>query len=289
MVAITDPERGSLRERASREGWRTLPIPSNVGGRFSVLTAAGLLPAALAGIDVEGLRRGAQTMAERCKNPVLRQNPAGVLAAVCHLHHELRGRSVHVLMPYGDRLRAFAAWYVQLWAESLGKRHDRAGQRVETGPTALPAVGATDQHAQMQLFMEGPRDKLITFVAIEEREPDLRIPESDGSEAYLAGRTLGELLAAEREGTTEALASDGRPSLTVSLPRLDAGQLGALLFLYQAATAFAGELYDVDAFDQPGVELGKRLAFASLGRSGYEQEAAQLQSRKASRNRNYSL
>ncbi|MBC7174000.1 MAG: glucose-6-phosphate isomerase, partial [Polyangiaceae bacterium] len=260
LVAVTDPESGTLRELVRTRGLRSFPIPSNVGGRFSVLTAVGLLPAALAGIDAPGLLEGAKSMADACRRPSLRENPAGLIAMLHVVHHERFGRNIHVLMPYADALRPLAAWYVQLWAESLGKRFDRSGNQVEKGPTPLPAVGATDQHAQVQLFMEGPRDKLVTFIAVENVEDDLAIPSTEGSNSYLGGHRLSALLDAERRGTTLALAQDGRPSLTISLPRLDARSIGALLFLYEAATAIAGELYDIDAFDQPGVEEGKRLA-----------------------------
>lgn len=277
LLLVTDPARGSLRALAAAEGLEALPIPPNVGGRFSVLTAVGLLPAALAGFDVRGLMRGADDMRRRCEEPDLRTNPAGLLAALHVLHHRLRGRHVHVLMPYADGLRAFAAWFVQLWAESLGKRHGKDGRVLESGPTPLAAVGATDQHAQVQLFMEGPRDKLITFVAVDALDRDLTIPKEEGPNAYLGGHSLGELLSAERRGTAMALATDRRPSLTLRLSALDAPNLGALFFLWEAATAIAGELYGVDAFDQPGVELGKRLAFGLLGRAGFEEEQRQVE------------
>jgi glucose-6-phosphate isomerase len=283
LVAVTDPQSGTLRGLCETEGWASLPIPSNVGGRFSLLTAAGLLPAVLAGIDAQALLDGAAAMAERCRSTTLRDNPAGMIAALHHLHHTQQGRTIHVMMPYADRLRAFAAWYVQLWAESLGKRVDRDGRTIESGPTPLPAVGATDQHAQMQLFMEGPRDKLITFIAVQDPGVDLAIPASLGNERYLAGQSLGALLDAELRGSIEALASDGRPSLTVTLARLDAAALGGLVFLYEAATAFAGEFYGVNAFDQPGVELGKRLAFGLLGREGFESIATDVRQRQAQR------
>jgi glucose-6-phosphate isomerase len=179
------------------------------------------------------------------------------------------------MMPYADALRPFADWYVQLWAESLGKRHDRHGRVVESGPTPLSAVGATDQHAQMQLFMEGPRNKIVTFISVADA-PDLPIPATMGDFTYLGGHSLLEVLQAERRGTTLALASDGRPSVTIELPSLNAASLGALFFLYEAATAFAGEIYGIDAFDQPGVELGKRLASGLLGRPGYEEAAEEV-------------
>ncbi|MFW6050836.1 MAG: glucose-6-phosphate isomerase [Myxococcota bacterium] len=276
LVLVTDPEKGPLRDLARGEHIDAFDIPPNVGGRFSVLTPVGLLPARLAGVDARGLLDGAAAVAEACERRALRENPAALLAALHVLHHRRFGHAIHVLMPYADALRPFAAWFVQLWAESLGKRHDRAGAQVENGPTPLPAVGATDQHAQVQLFMEGPRDKLVTFVAVDEPAHDLPIPTSTGPFAYLGGHTLGGLLDAERRGTTLALAEDGRPSLTVHLPRVDARTLGALFFLYEAATALAGELYDVNAFDQPGVELGKRLASGLLGKPGHEDAAAQV-------------
>ncbi|HEY2735375.1 MAG TPA: hypothetical protein VGI70_15365, partial [Polyangiales bacterium] len=233
------------------------------------------------------LLQGAEQMAQRCESRVLRDNPAGVIAAVHVLHHRLRDRSIHVMMPYSDRLRPFAAWYVQLWAESLGKRMNRQRQVVELGPTPIAAVGATDQHAQMQLFMEGPRDKLLTFLRVAEPAKDLVIPHAKGATAYLGGSSLHALLEAEREGTTQALANDGRPSITVSVERLDAHSLGALFFLYEAATAFAGELYDIDAFDQPGVELGKRLAYGLLGREGFERTGQEVRTLQAKRPKKY--
>lgn len=287
MVAITDPERGTLREIADQDRLLSLEIPANVGGRFSILSAVGLLPACLCGVDIEAMQEGAAAMAERCSNSRLRENPAGIIAAVHVLQQRLRGRCTHVIMPYGDRLRAFAAWYVQLWAESLGKRLNRLGSVVEQGPTPLAAVGATDQHAQMQLFMEGPRDKLLTFIQVQEAAADLSVPSSPGPYEYLGNTTLAQLLDAERQGVTQALARDGRPSMTIVLKRIDARSLGALFFLYEAATAFAGELYGIDAFNQPGVEEGKRLAFGLLGRKGYESAALEIRSAIAARPSRY--
>lgn len=283
IVAITDPKSGTLRELATAEGWATLPIPSNVGGRFCALTAVGLLPAQLCGLDTRAMLGGAAAMAERCRSTKAIDNPAAMIALLSWLHDRERGHSVHVMMPYADRLKSFAAWYVQLWAESLGKRVDRGGHTVECGPTPLPAVGATDQHAQVQLFMEGPRNKLVTFIGLAHHERDLTVPKNEGANGYLSGASLAQLLEAERLGTTEALAADGRPSLTLVLQRLDAAAVGGLLFLYEAATAFSGELYGINAFDQPGVELGKKLAFGLLGRSGYEAAAEQIRSAQRAR------
>lgn len=276
IVFVTDPERGSLRALAAREGIEAFSVPANVGGRFSVLTAVGLLPARLMGLAADALLEGAAEMAHACRRPELATNPAALIAALSVLHHRRRDHHLHVLMPYSDALRPFAAWYVQLWAESLGKRHDRHGVVVEVGPTPIPAVGATDQHAQMQLFMEGPRDKLVTFIAVDQPLTDLEVPAADGDFAWVGGHRMAHILDAERRGTALALAEDGRPSLTLTLERVDARSLGALFFVFEAATAFAGELYGIDAFNQPGVELGKRLASGLLGRPGFESAAARV-------------
>jgi glucose-6-phosphate isomerase len=170
-------------------------------------------------------------------------------------------------MPYSDPLRDLADWFVQLWAESLGK-HRHAGD-AGVGPTPLPAVGATDQHSQVQLFMEGPPDKTVTFVAVDEIEGDLVIPRvhADVPElAYLGGHRLGELLVAEQQATAGALARRGRPNMTIHVQRVDAWHLGALFMLFEIATIYAGALYGVDPLDQPGVELGKQFTYAILGR-----------------------
>ncbi len=180
-------------------------------------------------------------------------------------------------MPYSDRLREFAAWFCQLWAESLGKRVDRRGAVVHAGPTPVAAVGATDQHSQVQLYMEGPYDKVVTFLRIEHPGEDLAIPRREGlpeEMAYLPGHTMGELLQAEQEATSAALARMGRMNLTLSLPSLSAEAMGELFMFFQIATGFAGVWYGVNPFDQPGVELGKRITFAAMGRPGYTREPA---------------
>ncbi|MBV9881359.1 MAG: glucose-6-phosphate isomerase [Gemmatirosa sp.] len=268
LVFVTDPAKGSLRPVATKERIEALDIPPNVGGRFSVLTPVGLLPAALIGIDVARLMEGAEDMRRRCESDELESNPAGVFALLQWLAHERHGKGIHVLMPYADPLRDFAAWFVQLWAESLGKvRKD--GTHV--GPTPLAALGATDQHSQVQLFMEGPADKTITFIEVAGRGALAPIPSlyADVPDlAYLGGHSLGELLDAERRATAGALATRGRPNMTMTVDAVDPWHVGALIFLLELATAYAGSLYDIDAFDQPGVELGKQFTYAILGRPG---------------------
>jgi glucose-6-phosphate isomerase len=274
LLFITDPEAGVLRKLSRELGIPALPVPPNVGGRFSVLSAVGLLPAAVVGVDVEALLDGAGAMEERCRTPDLMRNPAGLFAALLHALHVEGGLPIHVMMPYADRLRSFSLWFQQLWAESLGKAVDRAGRTVNTGPTPLPALGATDQHSQVQLFMEGPLDKVVCFVSVADMGPDpVTIPlrhEAHPSLAYLGGHSIAELLNAERNATAEALRRRGRPSLEIGLPRLDARSLGELLMFLQIATVYAGALYGVDPLDQPGVELGKELTYGLLGREGFE-------------------
>jgi glucose-6-phosphate isomerase len=277
VAFTTDPARGPLRAIAEREGIAALEVPPGVGGRYSVLTPVGLLPAALVGIDVAALVQGARRAVERAEEPNLLQNAAALYAALHWAADAWLGARIHVLMPYSDRLKEFAAWYAQLWAESLGKRVDRRGEVVHNGPTPVAATGATDQHSQAQLFMEGPFDKLVSFIRVEHPDEDLRIPSREGLPeelAYLPGHTVGELLLSEQEATSAALARMGRMNLTLSLPGLSAEVLGELIMFFQIATGYAGAWYGVDPFDQPGVELGKRLTFAAMGRPGFAKESA---------------
>ena len=273
FVFTTDPENGALRSIAEAEGINSLPIPGNVGGRFSVLSPVGLFPAALAGVDAAALLGGAARADEYCRTPVLGENAAGLMATLLHVAHSELGASIHVLMPYSERLRSFSFWFQQLWAESLGKAHDRSGNVVHTGPTPLPAVGVTDQHAQVQLFMEGPLDKVVIFVALTGTQRDMKIGghrASVPSVAYLGDHTLGQLMDAERRATAEALRRNGRANMTFEIEYLDASTLGELFMLMSDATIYAGALYDVNPLDQQGVEMGKQLTYGLMGREGYD-------------------
>lgn len=272
LVFTTDPERGALRELASREGIAALAVPPAVGGRFSVLSPVGLLPAALVGIEVEQLLAGARRALAAAEAPELLENPAALWAGLQWEADQGLGRHIHVLMAYSDRLRAVGDWFCQLWAESLGKRVDRSGAVVHTGPTPLAAVGAVDQHSLVQLFVEGPADKTVTFLGVADHGEDVPIPAREGLPpdlAYLPGHTLGGLLRAECEATAGALARAGRMSCRLELPDLTAAALGEALMFFQLATGYAGAWYGVNPFDQPGVELGKRLTYAALGRPGF--------------------
>ena len=278
MVFITDPKQGALRPLAERLSVPALDIPANIGGRFSVLTPVGTLPVALIGIDVKALLAGAGAMAKRCENAELAKNPAGIYAMLQWLADTSLAKKNVVFMPYSDPLRDFAAWFVQLWAESLGKLRPDGSS---VGSTPIAALGATDQHAQVQLFMEGPADKTVTFVAVDNRSTDVTIPNAfaDVKElGYLGGHTLAELIDIEQRATAGALARRGRPNMTIHLERVDAGHVGELMMLLEIATAYAGQLYGIDAFNQPGVELGKQFAYALLGRPGADQAKKEWES-----------
>ncbi len=283
LVAITDPKSGVLRRVADELGLESFDIPPSVGGRFSVLSSVGLLPAAVAGIDVAGLLDGARRMRDRVidadEATDLRQNPALLLASLLYLHHEERGRPQVVMMPYADNLYDCADWFRQLWAESLGKERSTSGEIVHVGPTPIASRGATDQHSQLQLYAEGPADKVFLMLTARERGSELQMPQSRLTAhpefSYLAGVRMGDLLDAELRGTVGSLTRRGRPTAMLELERTDAEAIGELVMLLAAATAFAGPLYGVDPYDQPGVEEAKKLAYAALGREGYEQLAGE--------------
>jgi glucose-6-phosphate isomerase len=282
LLLTTDPEKGVLRAIAREEDVATLPVPANVGGRFSVLSAVGLLPAAMIGIDIRALLEGAKEMAERCDTPELRRNPAGIFAALQYLADTELDANVHVMMPYSDRLRDVADWFRQLWAESLGKQRTRGGDEVFVGPTPVKALGATDQHSQVQLYVEGPFDKTITFLSELEGGDDVQIPSAYAHHAelaYLGGHSMGELLRTEMLATEAALTQRGRMNMTLEVPRVDARSLGGLFMLLQIATVYAGHLYGIDPMDQPGVELGKQLTYGIMGRPGFEEARAEWEGR----------
>lgn len=272
IIAITDAQKGDLLAIAKQEQYPLFFIPGNVGGRFSVLTPVGLVPAALAGLDVAKLMRGARDANQTGWQESLEANPALAAAVVHHALATRRSKPIEVVFAYSSYLWGLAFWYRQLWAESLGKRVDRRGRVVETGQTPVAALGVTDQHSQLQLYMEGPRDKMVTFWAVRKPRAEVRIPRVfAGYDAcgYLGGKKLGDLLNAERRATESALTRAQRPNCRWTLERVDEYQVGAFLQLLEFQTAFAGELYGVNAFDQPGVELGKQLTYGLMGRKGY--------------------
>jgi glucose-6-phosphate isomerase len=271
LIVTTDTQSGSMRKIVDREGYASLPVPDGVGGRFSVLSAVGLFPAAMCGIDTRALLRGAADMDQRLQTIRLARNPAALFAAVNYAYYQ-RGRVMSVMMPYANALTGLADWFRQLWAESLGKAFDAAGKRrLRIGPTPVTALGSTDQHSQVQLYREGPHDKLITFLQVSRFRKETVIPRSsEPSSAYLGGITLGRLLNVEKQATELALLASRRPSLTINFPRLDAYHVGQFIYMLECATTVAGLLFGINPYDQPGVELGKRLTYQLLGKPGFE-------------------
>ncbi len=259
FVFVTDPKKGTLRNEAEAKGAKVFDVPKKVEGRFSVFSSVSLLPAALIGIDIEALLRGARKMRDSFMNKNIDRNLPFRLAKIQYLMYE-KGKRIHALIPYSARLTRFAEWYRQILAESIGKKKNDDGKIVHTGITPLSAIGVTDQHSQLQLFNEGPNDKFFMFLDVENRGRKVSIPSSASKEfSYLKGVDFGTLMRTEMRGTVSSLTENERPSITLTLDQVDEENLGALLFLFQGATAFLGELFHVNAFDQPGVELSKQL------------------------------
>ena len=261
---VTTGQQGNLRNLAEKHDLPALDVPEGVPGRFSALSTVGLACAAIQGHDLDAILAGAADEADRLSGS-LYDSPGYAYGAVSYALEE-RGAAVNAMMPYAESLETFAEWFAQLWAESLGK--DGRGQ------TPARALGATDQHSQLQLYRAGPRDKLVTLVRPDERA-DREIPETDlEGLSYLGGSTLGELLDAEFEATEASLAAAGLPNVRVEIDRVDARSLGELLYSMEAACVLYGELADVETFTQPAVEWGKRAARGLLGGGDFEEADA---------------
>ena len=283
IVATTDKKTGVLRQIAEQEGYKTFVVPDDVGGRFSVFSAVGLLPFALVGIDIDEIVNGIKDMDLALKNLDIHHNIAAQNALIHYLMDTEKGKNLSVMMPYSSRLKYVSDWYVQLWAESLGKNKDKEGNEVQTGPTPIKALGVTDQHSQIQLYNEGPNDKVITFIRVKEFENNLEIPaifEYTGI-GYLGGKTINRLINAEADSTRAALTDSLRPNITLTLPKVDGYHVAQLLYMLEIQTAIAGELYNINTFNQPGVEQAKNYTYALMGRVGYEDSARALQSKIA--------
>jgi glucose-6-phosphate isomerase len=279
MLVTTDPAGGTMRGIVDAAGFDALPVPPGVGGRFSVLSAVGLFSAGMCGIKVDKLLAGAAAMGARVGQTAVRKNPAAMLALLLHAFY-VRGKRLHVMMPYAYALKDMADWWRQLWAESLGKQSDLAGNTVNLGPTPIKALGATDQHSQVQLYREGPNDRVFVFLEVEKFGRDVTIPRVAGLPddlAYLQGQTLGRLLNAEKRATEYALVASKRPCLTIRFPVVSEETVGQFIMLWEAATAIAGGLLNINPYDQPAVQTGKEFTFALMGKQGYERQVGEFQ------------
>lgn len=281
VVATTDKQTGVLRQIAEQEGFKTFVVPDDVGGRFSVFSAVGLLPFALVGINIDEIINGVKDMDLALKNTKIHDNIAAQNALIHYLMDIKKGKNISVLMPYSSKLKYVGDWYCQLWAESLGKKEDTEGNQIQHSPTPIKAVGATDQHSQVQLFNEGKNDKIINFIRVEEYETKLDIPQIFlyTGIGYLGGKTINDLINAEADSTNVSLSDYSRPTVTITLPRIDGYHMGQLLYMLEVQTAIAGSLYNINPFNQPGVEQYKNYTYALMGRIGYEDSAQTLQER----------
>lgn len=279
LIATTDANKGNLIKIARLENLTTFIVPEGVGGRFSELCPVGLVAAAVCGIDIRALLKGAAEMDERTKEHDIYKNPAYLMAAL-QVAAMQKGANIHVLMPYADSLKYISDWYAQLWAESLGKQVDLDGNLIYAGQTPVKALGVTDQHSQVQLYTEGPFDKVITFLRVDRYRATTEIPNGYmdiPDVSFLCGHTQNELIAAEEAATEYAVMKSKHLSYSITLPEVNAFTIGALLYLFEVQTAFAGELLNLNAFDQPGVEEGKNATYALLGKPGYDAKKAELE------------
>ena len=278
IVATTDKRTGILRQISEQEGYKTFVVPDDVGGRFSVFSAVGLLPFALVGIDIDEIVNGVKDMDLALKNTDIYHNIAAQNALIHYLLDIKKGKNISVMMPYSSRLKYVSDWYAQLWAESLGKNKNLNGEDVQVGPTPVKALGATDQHSQIQLFNEGPNNKVIDFIRVENFDTNLEIPkifEYTGI-GYLGGKTMNSLMNAEADSTKITLSDYSRPTVTISVDKITGYNMAQLLYMFEVQTAIAGALYNVDAFNQPSVEQGRNYTYGVMGRAGYEGSAQVL-------------
>jgi len=281
IVVTTTIGKGTLYKIAQKEGFVTYDIGEGVGGRFSVFSNVGLVPCAALGIDIVGLMDGAKAMMDKSLQPNINSNPA-LMSAYLQVKAFEEGKNISVMMPYADSLKFMADFYGQLWGESLAKAIDLDGKSIEVGQTPAKSLGVTDQHSQIQLYTEGPFDKVITFIEVEKFRDKVTMPQDDSIEAccFLKGKTLNQLLSYEMQATRFALYKAGRPNFTVTLDKVTAFSVGELLAYFMYQTAFAGALLNIDTYNQPGVEEGKKATFAMLARKGYEEKLAEMQAVK---------
>ncbi len=282
MIFTTDASRGNLNKIDKTFGgkFKKYVLPDGVGGRFSELCPVGLLPAAVLGIDIKAMLAGAAYMDSICNKPDINTNPALACAVLQYIGMKMDpAKNINVLMPYSDNLKLIADWYCQLWAESLGKAVDYDGNTVNAGTTPVKSLGVTDQHSQVQLYIEGPYDKIITFISVGKYACEMPIPhgcEDIPDVGFLGGHSMQELIQAENLATSYALAKAGRMNYTINMPEINAFTMGQLMYLLELQTAYAGALLNINTFNQPGVENGKKATFALLGKHGYEEQKAAM-------------
>ncbi|MCG6551125.1 MAG: hypothetical protein L7F77_02260 [Candidatus Magnetominusculus sp. LBB02] len=272
FIITTNPEGGILRQIVKENDLMSLPIHPSIVGRYSVLSAAGLLLSEIAGINSDELLLGAKDILTKCSNAELWENPAYMFSVLLYLMCVKEKRTVNVMMPYADGLKSLSEWFCQLWAESLGK--------LGLGITPYPAVGTTDQHSQLQLWMEGPEDKVVIFIRIDDYGSNIRIPVVfDKIEEFklLSGQCLNDLINAAAKSTELALSNASKPNMTITIPALDAYHVGQLFMFFEISTTFMGFLFGVNPFNQPWIEAGKHNTFGLLGKSGFQKQREDIE------------
>jgi len=288
LVVTTGVGKNRLRDIAGEEGYPLFSIQENVAGRFSVFSPVGLFPAAMSGIDIKELLAGARYADERCRTDRLWQNPAYLSGALHYLADVGKGLNINVIMPYSDALLQVAYWFRQLWAEGLGKAETVSGKRVNVGQTPVVALGTTDQHSQLQLYTEGPFNKMVTFLQVEKYSGTVPIPpqpEQEDEYSYLGGHSLEELIRVEARATQLALTEAGRSNMSLIIPEINAFIVGQLLFMLEVQTVFTAGLYDINPMDQPGVEASKRYIYGMMGRRGFGDTATGVEESQAGKGR----
>ncbi len=284
IVLATNAEHSALVEIAEKEKIRVLDIPSNLSDRFNVLGPATLLPAGLCGLDIDQLLAGAEAMDKRCRMDRAMENPAYMHSLIHYLLTRKRRKTIHAMMAFSDRLYAVVEWYSHLLSVSLGKMLNRKGKAVHVGPSPASCSGPSGCYGQMQLYQEGPFDKVLTFLTVSDHGADIALPKIHGNiegVGYLAGSQLSTIIDDAYIGAAHTITASGRPNLTIAMDVVDAHNIGGLYFMLQLSTTMSAELYGIDPFDQPGVDTNKQAVFAQLGRAGFEDKAAALKEFRA--------
>ncbi|TYB30874.1 MAG: glucose-6-phosphate isomerase [Candidatus Mcinerneyibacterium aminivorans] len=281
IIATTSKQKGDLFSIAQKYDLDTFYIPEDVGGRYSIFTPVGFIPALFLDIDIKNLLEGAKFVDSAWRRKQVENNPIVLSGLVNYLYDKKMNRNILALMCYKDKLENIGYWYQQLWAESLGKKYNHDNEIVENGSTPIILRGATDQHSVLQLFMEGPHDKLIVFLDSEETPTNINFKVDELKEfrslSYFNDKSSKELINSELKGVKYALLKAERPNYTIKIDKIDEYHLGGLLYALELQTVLSSSLYRVNPFDQPGVEEGKKATYALMGRDGYDEKRKEME------------
>ncbi len=258
FLIASDNTENFLGRFAKENGIDFILLDKNLGGRYSVLSAVGLIPSAVLSINIEALIDGAKKVRDIFINETdIFRNPSALIGSIYYLLDISKSKNILILMPYSDRLSSFVDWFRQLWAESLGKNLK--------GQTPVKSIGTLDQHSQLQLYLDGKKDKVITFLNVKHRSKDFKLPLNLPKEiSFLAGKSIDDVLKSEMYAIREIITQKSIPNLTINLDEISPYNMGKLIMLFETATAFAGHLYNVNPFNQPAVEEGKKVIYEYL-------------------------